>query len=155
MQQNEWNAQEAEKSRNFTEYMTRNKYQMETQSMQNAGINPAMVYGGGNLVPTTNNTTAASGSPIGAGNIGDLLSTLIRMPKELKLLDAEIREKQANADLTHQKYETEIANTRIQNINADYQDALNDQTLKNLRISYDDMVAGIDVKTALFLISSF
>lgn len=148
MQQNEWNAQEAEKSRAFTEYMTRNKYQMETQSMQQAGVNPAMVYGGGNLVPTTNNTTAASGSPIGAGNIGDLLSTLIRMPRELKLLDAEIAEKRANADLTHQKYETEIANTRIQNINADYQEALNDQNLKNLRISYDDMVAGIDVKTA-------
>ena len=147
-EQNAFNAGEAQKSRDFTEYMTRNKYQMETQSMQQAGINPAMVYGGGNLVPTTNNTSAASGSPIGAGNIGDLLATMVRMPRELKLLDAEIAEKRANANLTNQKTETEKANTRIQSINADYQEVLNDQTLRNLRISYDDMVAGIDVKTA-------
>lgn len=145
---NEFSAGEAQLSRNFTEYMARNKYSMETQSMQDAGVNPAMVYGGGNLVPTAANGAAASSASIGAGNIADLLSTMVRMPLEMKRLNAEIDATRANAELTRQKTRTEEQNTRIYTINADYQDALNDQTLSNLRATYDNTIADTDKKTA-------
>jgi len=145
---NEFSAGEAQKSREFTEYMARNKYTMETQSMQDAGVNPAMVYGGGNLVPTAANGAAATSSSIGAGSIADLLGTMVRMPLEMKRLNAEIEATRANTELTRQKTQTEEAETRIRNINADYQDVLNSQTINNLKATYNNMVADTDYKTA-------
>lgn len=145
---NEFSAGEAQKSRDFTEYMARNKYTMETQSMQDAGVNPAMVYGGGNLVPTAANGAAATSSSIGAGSIADLLGTMVRMPLEMKRLNAEIEATRANTDLTKQKTKTEEQETRIRGINADYADALNGQTLDNLKATYDNTIADTDKKTA-------
>lgn len=94
-EQNEWNAAEAQKSRDFTQFMAENKYSMETQSMQNAGVNPALVYGNGNLVPTAANGAQAQGS-VGAG--GDIISTLmamVRMPLEMKKLEQDVRESES------------------------------------------------------------
>lgn len=154
-EQNAFNAEQAQMSRDFTEYMARNKYSMETQSMQDAGVNPAMVYGGGSLVPTAANGSAASGSPLSGGNIADLMSTLVRMPLELKQLSAEIDLTAANADksradakLADQKYETEVQITRITAINADYQDVMNAQTLENLKATYENTIADSDLKSA-------
>lgn len=118
-EQNAFNAQEAQTSRDFTEYMARNKYTMETQSMQAAGVNPAMVYGGGNLVPTAANGAAAQGSPLGGGNIADLLSTLVRMPLEMKKTEAEIgllKSQENKTDKEGNKIDAETGN-----INADTQ----------------------------------
>lgn len=110
-EQNAFNAEQAQMSRDFTEYMARNKYSMETQSMQDAGVNPAMVYGGGSLVPTAANGSAASGSPLSGGNIADLLSTMVRMPLEMKKLDAEIRSIDAGTNKT--KTETDVLNAKL------------------------------------------
>lgn len=154
-EQNAFNAEQAQMSRDFTEYMARNKYSMETQSMQDAGVNPAMVYGGGSLVPTAANGAAASGSPLSGGNIADLMSTLVRMPLELKQLSAEIdltaanaEKSRADAKLADQKYETEVQITRITAINADYQDVINEQTLENMKATYENMIADTDLKSA-------
>lgn len=85
---NAFSAEEAQKSRDFQEFMARNKYQMETQSMQEAGINPAMVYGGGSLVPTASNGVAASSVAPSSGNLFDLISTIARLPAELSQIKA-------------------------------------------------------------------
>lgn len=104
---NEFSAGEAQKSRDWEEYMARNKYLFETEGMQNAGINPAMVYGGGNLVPTASNGAHASSvSP--TGGLTDLIPqvmSLIRMPMEMKALQAEINK--TNTDTEKTKAETE------------------------------------------------
>lgn len=102
----EFEAQEAEKSRNFTEYMARNKYAIETQSMQDAGLNPAMVYGGGNLVPTAVNGATANSHPgsgpssalADPGALFGLLTTLMRLPSEIKSLRAQAAATVKNAD---------------------------------------------------------
>lgn len=99
---NAFSAEEAQKSRDFTEYMSRNKYQMETQSMEAAGLNPAMVYGGGSLVPTAANGAAASSVAPESGHIGqllDLIQGLIRFPKELDSMQASIEERWSRAQL--------------------------------------------------------
>lgn len=118
MQQNEFNAGEAQKSRDFTEFMARNKYTMETESMQNAGVNPAMVYGGGNLVPTAANGATGSGSPLSGGNIADLLSTFIRMPLEMKQLRAEIERTKQEGEATKMNAESNRINAEANAQNA-------------------------------------
>lgn len=101
----QFSADEAQKSRDFTEYMSRNKYLMETQSMEQSGINPAMVYGGGNLVPTAAN--GAQGTPSAPGssalNPFDIMMTMARMSRELSLLDSQ----KANIDSDTEKNKAE------------------------------------------------
>lgn len=111
---NEFSSLEAQKNRDFTEYMARNKYQMETQSMEEAGINPAMMYGGGNLVPTAANGSAPSSVTPDAGNLFDMISTIARLPSE-------IAEMKANISLVNAekgKTEAEKANIEQNTINA-------------------------------------
>lgn len=112
---NAFNAAEAQKSRDFTEYMTRNKYQMETQSMESAGVNPAMVYGGGNLVPTAANGAQGTSSQPDAAAIFDVLPTLVRLPHELKVLNSEA---QRNKDEGQAALETAAAATKNAESNA-------------------------------------
>ena len=119
MQQNEFNAGEAQKSRDFTEYMARNKYSMETESMQNAGVNPAMVYGGGNLVSTAANGATGTGSALSGGNIADLLSTFIRMPLEMKQLKAEIERTNKEGEAAKMNAESNRINAEANAKNAD------------------------------------
>lgn len=101
----QFSAEEAQKSRDFTEYMSRNKYQMETQSMQESGINPAMVYGGGNLVPTAANGAQGTPSAPGSSSLNpfDIMMTMARMSRELSLLDSQ----KANIDSDTEKNKAE------------------------------------------------
>lgn len=92
---NAFSAGEAQKSRDFTTWMAQNKYQMETSSMQEAGVNPAMVYGGGSLVPTAANGAAASS--VSPSSAPDALIALLRMPLEMRMLDAQIKNTEAEA----------------------------------------------------------
>lgn len=107
---NAFSAEEAEKARQHDIFMAENKYAMETQSMVDAGLNPAMVYGGGNLVSThATGAAAQSVSPDHSANLGDLAQmfmSIARLPQELKnlkkqndLLDSEAEKNRADADL--------------------------------------------------------
>lgn len=118
-----FNAEEAQKSRDFTEYMTRNKYMMETQSMEQAGLNPAMVYGGGNLVSTAANGAAGTSSggtsvsPDGLNPL-DFVLSLIRFPKELEKLRSDIDETRAAAQEHRDLGEAALMNAETGRINA-------------------------------------
>lgn len=105
----DFSAEEAQKSRDFTEYMARNKYAIETESMQDAGVNPALVYGGGNLVPTAANGamgSAPAATAAGAGNAGlpqlasliEPLMAAVRMPLEMAKLKADIKNTEAQTE---------------------------------------------------------
>lgn len=144
----DFNAAEAEKSRNFTEFMARNKYSMETESMQAAGVNPAMVYGGGNLVPTAANGAQASSSAAagqGSGNAGitNLLSliepamAMARMPLEMKKLEQDIKESES-------REKKNSAETRGQEIQNEISTATKDEIIDFTKLSNDEKRATID-----------
>lgn len=139
---NAFSSEEAQKSRDFELYMARNKYSLETQSMQDAGVNPAMVYGGGSLVPTAaNGASASSVSPSGAQGIGllmDVLPTLMRLPQELKNLKSEgglIRAqeekaiKEGNAALMNAGANVQNANTNERNAGTNERNATTNERL--------------------------
>lgn len=111
-EQNAFNAGEAQLSRDFTEYMARNKYSMETQSMQDAGVNPAMVYGGGNLVPTAANGATGQGHALAGGDMLGALTALMRLPTEL----AEMR---AAAEKSESEGKAAIMNAESNRITAE------------------------------------
>lgn len=110
---NAFSAEEAQKSRDWQEYMARNKYAIETQSMQDAGVNPAMVYGGGSLVPTASNGAHAS-SIAPAGGLAEVLPqimALVRMPLEMKAMQAEIDKTSADTE----NVRTQTEGVKLQN----------------------------------------
>lgn len=122
-EQNAFNANEAQKSRDFTEYMARNKYSMETESMQNAGVNPAMVYGQGSLVPTASNGATGQGSASAGGDLLGMIASLMKLPVEIQNLkaDKDVKIATANeANANAKKAEAETEGTR--NYNAWFQD---------------------------------
>lgn len=136
-EQNAFNAEQAQVSRDFTEYMARNKYSMETQSMEDAGVNPAMMYGSGSLVPTAANGAQASGSALSGGNMADFLSTIVRMPLEMKALEAQIR----NTDAQTNKLDLESEGIKLQNY---ITDSTKDSLIKFTNMAPEERRATID-----------
>ena len=122
-----FNHNEAVDARNYEMYMAQNKYSMETQSMMNAGVNPAMVYGGGSLVPTAATGASGSSSPQSApsapstGSLSgliDVLSTMMRLPSELKSINADIARSKADAIKAEKEGNAAIMNAETNRMNA-------------------------------------
>lgn len=108
IQQNEWNAQQAQEQRDWTAQMDNTKYQRQTADMLAAGLNPAMMYGQGYSASTPSGAAASggdAGSP-SAGLFDSLLSVffakqrLQNLKNEGKVLETQAEKNQADADYT-------------------------------------------------------
>lgn len=73
---NQFNATEAQKSRDFSERMSNTAYQRAVADMKAAGLNPALLYSSGG-VASTPATSAAHSAQASAGNSSMALTSLI------------------------------------------------------------------------------
>ena len=103
-----FNAQEAQKARDWNLQMDNTKYQRQVADMQSAGINPALAMNGGVSTQATSNATAsASTQQAPMMSVVDLATTaanLKNLEAQKNLIDAQARLANANAE------GTEIAN---------------------------------------------
>lgn len=116
---NVFNAQEAQKNRDWQTEMSNTSYQRSVADMRAAGINPALAIGNSSGASTPSGSTASSVSPannpIGLSEI----MQLFQFRKQMKLLDQEVKNKKAQEAL-------DLANARF----SDFQSKLKGMELE-------------------------
>lgn len=102
---NAFSAEEAEKARQWEEYMSSTSYQRQVVDMQKAGVNPAITMTGGiGGASTPSSPSPSSVAPSSGMNMSDLMQ-LIMLPLNMKMMKAQI----GNVDASTQNT---IANTK-------------------------------------------
>lgn len=139
-EQNTWNSLEAQKSRDWTEQMDNTKYQRQTQDLQAAGLNPAMMYGGSVSASGVTGAQASggdAGSP-SAGLLDSILNFLFakqrmrNLKAEEENIKADSNLKEENANLVESNKHLTDANERLQSLVADYYPKISDKTIEEI-----------------------
>ena len=144
--QNEFNAAEAQKTRNWQTTMSNTQYQRGVDDAKAAGINPALLYGSGQPSPTPSGATA-SAAGYSPGGLAELLQ-LMMLPAQIQNIKAQTEATKAGAALTRQKTLTEEQITRIQTITAEFQYELSAGEVQKLFAEVDNYLADTDVKVS-------
>lgn len=122
-QANEFSANEAQKARDWEEYMSNTSYQRMVTDMQKAGVNPAMALSSGQI-GTPSSPSPSSVSPVG-GNMSDLMA-LFSLPYQIKNIKAQTENIQADT----QKKSAETTGLNIDNSWKDYLNGLDAESTK-------------------------
>lgn len=132
VEQNAFNAQQAQINRDFEERMSNTANQRAVEDMENAGLNPALMYGNGSAAstPTGSNAqgTASVNSPEG-------ISSIIGAIQEMKLTQSEIALRKSQENLNNAKArESEVSAEQIveQTVNIRKQRGVIDGEIKKL-----------------------
>lgn len=120
---NAFSAQEAQKARDWEEYMSNTSYQRMVTDMQKAGVNPAMAMSSGQI-GTPSSPSPSSVSPAG-GNMSDLMSILM-LPHQIKNITAQTENIQADT----QKKSAETQGIHLDNSWKDYLNELDAESTK-------------------------
>lgn len=131
-QQNEFNAQQAQLNRDWQTQMSNTSYQRGVADMENAGLNPQMMYGG-----VSSGASSPSGSSASSGGFSNrglmAMQTSLALQKSLadiRLTKAEARVKEAEADRAPEQFDAYINSLIANTENANSKTALNlSQTL--------------------------
>lgn len=87
-QANAFNAEEAQKQRDWEEEMSNTAFQRQVSDMQAAGVNPALMYGSGASGASTPSGNSASSVAPGTASMSDLMQ-LLMLPTQKKLMEAQ------------------------------------------------------------------
>lgn len=102
--QQEFNAQEAQKQRDWEEQMSNTAYTRAVEDMKNAGLNPAMMYAsGGAGMSTTPSGASANSSGAKTGTLVADIGNLMNSITSAKALDIQTNKK-SNIQQTQQMY---------------------------------------------------
>ena len=100
-EQNEFNSNEAQVTREWNAQMDNTKYQRQVADMQAAGVNPALAMNGGVTTQATSNATASSGSGIPGGlDLSSVMQMAVQMQQlklQKKLIDSQSNKNNAEA----------------------------------------------------------
>lgn len=129
IQQNAFNAEQAQLNRDWQTEMSNTAYQRQVADMQAAGVNPAVMYGGaGASGASTPAGNAATGSAH-AGNLGDVLK-MLAFEKQLKNMDLQ----NAGQEI---KNEGEQIGNEIKKSELSFADAMNAAKLRSYTSNAD------------------
>ena len=125
-QANAFNAAEAQKQRDYEEYMSNTAFQRQTADMQAAGVNPALMYGNGSSGASTPSGNAASSvSPSTGGlSMSDLLQLITLKPQIEQMRSVTKLNKEQgeaaliNANANKKNADTNVGNLRVNERNA-------------------------------------
>lgn len=147
-EQNEFNSNEAQITREWNQQMDNTKYQRQVADMQAAGVNPALAMSGGVTTQATSNATASSGSGIPGGlDLSSVMEMAVQMSqlklrnKELKLqeklVDSQVNKNNADANKTNKEtsWIDQLNSANIDKIRADINQvwsniSVNDSTIE-------------------------
>lgn len=159
-QVNAFNAEEAQKARDFEQQMSNTAYQRQLADMEAAGVNPALAMGAAaNGASTPSGAQAQAGSdPTGGLDMSSLMSLLmsplnvVQGIESVKGIKKENELKQKEIDWYDREHsastEGVILDNAIKSIEKEYKGKFNDQQLKNMAKEYDNLVAEFDKKVA-------
>ena len=113
-EQNEFNSNEAQVTREWNAQMDNTKYQRQVADMQAAGVNPALAMNGGVTTQATSNATASSGSGIPGGlDLSSVMEMAVQMSQlklqkkltdsQVKLMQSQINKNNADANKTNKE----------------------------------------------------
>ena len=139
---NQFSADEAQKQRDWEEWMSNTAYQRQVKDMQAAGVNPALAMNSSGGASTPSGSAATSVSPSAAGfSFSDLMS-LILLPVQKKLIKAQAQQAsdQGKAALINAGANVRNAGTNERNAGTQEQNA---QT-NRMQAETDRMRAGIE-----------
>lgn len=109
----DFGAQEAQKSRDFTERMSNTAYQRATADMKAAGINPMLAFSqGGASTPAGATAGTVNASVPNVNPVSSALEVL-RTRKEMDLLDSQIKSTNAQAYKSNQEGDGALFDARL------------------------------------------
>lgn len=146
VQQNEWNAQQAQEQRAWQEQMDNTKYQRQASDMAAAGLNPAMMMGQGYSASTPSGASASggdAGTP-SAGLLDSVLNVIFAKQRMSNLrAEGEVLKSQANKNNAEaDEFRTNVSYKRLL---IDYYPKLSDATLEKIGAEIEKLGASSDL----------
>ena len=118
------------------------RWKMDVAGMQEAGLNPALMYGG-----SSSGGSAPQVAPSAGSGLADLLS-VITIPAQLKRLNAETEQIRANTQLVQQKTLTEEQETKLREISATFGFELNTTQINEMNARISDYYASVNLRSS-------
>lgn len=143
VEQNVFNAQQAQKNRDFEERMSNTANQRAVEDMQNAGLNPALMYGNGSAASTPTGSNAQGSASVSNGpDMGSMIAAMTQM----RLANAEIKVKESEANLNN-KNATKV-DTEIESLKTNIEGSRLDNEQKQVVLKYLDQQKQLEISNA-------
>lgn len=156
-EQNEFNSNEAQVTREWNAQMDNTKYQRQVADMQAAGVNPALAMNGGVTTQATSNATASSGSGIPGGlDLSSVMQMAVQMQQlklQKKLIDSQANKNNADANKTNREtsWIDQLNSANIDKIRADIDKVWSDISVNDSTIEVNGhKIDMYDAQTGLY-----
>ena len=141
-EQNEFNSNEAQVTREWNAQMDNTKYQRQVADMQAAGVNPALAMNGGVTTQATSNATASSGSGIPGGLD---LSSVMEMALQMSQFKLQSKQLKLQEKLINSQVNKNNADASKTNKETSWMDRLNSANIDQIRANINQVWSNISV----------